>query len=90
MVPKVIKIDVEGAELEVIESLKGYIHKFQPIILMEILPSYTEGNQVRIGRQHTISAMFDELGYQIYRIIKSPSNNFSHLLTIKNNEIEVH
>ncbi len=88
--PRIIKIDVEGAEYEVIESMRASIDNFKPIILLEILPSYTEDNTERIKRQNKISQIFNELNYQMYRIIKSPANNYSHLISIINNEIEVH
>ena len=88
--PRIIKIDVEGAEYEVIESMKDTIENHKPIILLEILPSYTKDNTERIERQNKISRIFNELHYQIYRIIKSSTNNYSHLIPIINNEIEVH
>jgi len=88
--PRIIKIDVEGAEYEVIESMSATIDNFKPIILLEILPSYTKDNAERIKRQNKISKIFNELHYQMYRIIKSSSNNYSHLIPIINNEIEVH
>jgi FkbM family methyltransferase len=88
--PRIVKIDVEGAELQVIESLREVVKKFNPIVLMEILPSYTIENSERINRQNTISKIFTDLGYQIYRICKLSSNHFSHLSALHQNQIEIH
>jgi FkbM family methyltransferase len=88
--PRIVKIDVEGAELQVIQSLRDVIKKFNPIVLMEILPSYTKENIERIDRQNTISKIFTDLGYQIYRICKLSSNHFSHLSALHQNQFEIH
>ncbi len=57
---------------------------------MEILPSYAIENSERINRQNTISKIFTDLGYQIYRIFKLSSNHFSHLSALHQNQIEIH
>ncbi len=88
--PRIVKIDVEGAELQVIESLMNIVKKFNPIVLMEILPSYTTENLERINRQNILSEIFTDLDYQIYRIFKLNSNNFSHLSPLHQNQIEIH
>lgn len=75
---KAIKIDVEGAELEVIESLKSLISKNQPVILIEILPVYSVKNTFRIERQQKIETILNELDYVIYRVIKK-DNKFDVL-----------
>lgn len=77
-----IKIDVEGAELEVIESLKDLIAKNQPVILIEILPVYTDDNKVRLERQQKIEAILKELNYLIYRV-KKLDNKFESIVQIE-------
>jgi FkbM family methyltransferase len=64
----VIRIDVEGAELEIIESLKNYIEQNKPIIVCEILPVYSIENSERLNRQTKIEAIFKSLNYKIKRI----------------------
>lgn len=71
----ILKIDVEGAELEVLESLEAVIGKSHPFILMEILPVYSTGNIYRIERQEKIERILKQFNYTIYRIIKSNQNN---------------
>ena len=66
----VLKIDVEGAELEVIAGFYELINKFQPIILLEILPIYHAGNQFRLERQKEVIKIIWDLNYLIFRIIK--------------------
>jgi FkbM family methyltransferase len=68
---KMIKIDVEGAELEVLESMKDLIQKNQPLILIEVLPAYSKDNTVRIERQEKIEALLTLLDYCIYKIVKT-------------------
>lgn len=72
---KAIKIDVEGAEMEVMDSLKNLIKKNQSIVLIEILPVYTSENTFRLERQQKIEAILIELDYLIYRVIKK-NNKF--------------
>ena len=67
----VLKIDVEGGELEVIKTLRKEIAKHKPVILMEILPVYEEENKSRLSRQEEIQAILDELGYAWFRVKKA-------------------
>lgn len=73
----ILKIDVEGAELEVLESLEKIIEITYPFILMEILPVYNTENTYRIERQEKIELILYQFNYIIYRIIKSNQNNTS-------------
>ena len=66
----VIKIDVEGGELEVLSSMKNEIVLNQPVILIEILPAYREDNFIRIQRQNEIQQLFKDWGYSVFRVIK--------------------
>ncbi len=67
----VLKIDVEGAELEVIKSFKQAIEKSKPIILIEILPVYDAGNGDRMERQNEIQNILFDLSYSIFRVKKT-------------------
>jgi FkbM family methyltransferase len=69
----IIKIDVEGAELEVLTSIKCAISENQPIILIEILPAYNNEYRDRVERQNKISVLMKELGYEILRVHKNKS-----------------
>jgi FkbM family methyltransferase len=66
----VIKIDVEGGELDVLSTMKEDIILNQPIILIEILPAYKEDNRIRIQRQNDIQQLFKECNYTFFRVIK--------------------
>ena len=78
----VIKIDVEGAELEVIESLHDKIKQDKPYILMEILPAYSKENKDRIDRQEKIKSLLDTLDYKIYRVNKS-ADQFINFVSVE-------
>ncbi len=67
----VIKIDVEGAELEVLTSLKVSIFENKPIIFFEILPAYNKDFSMRMERQNKIGMLLKDLGYDILRIHKA-------------------
>ena len=69
----IIKIDVEGAELEVLTSIKCAIRENRPIILIEILPAYSSENIDRIERQNKIAVLMKELDYEILRVHKNKS-----------------
>lgn len=66
--PGVLKIDVEGGELEVIMGLMETIKKFRPAVLCEILPVYRPDNYFRIDRQKALLEFFNSNKYLLYRI----------------------
>ena len=63
-----IKIDVEGAELGVLESV--FEVNNSALIICEILPVYSKNNTERLGRQKAIESLLVKNEYLIYRIIK--------------------
>jgi FkbM family methyltransferase len=67
----IIKIDVEGAELEVLQGLVDTIKSKRPSVIMEILPCYTSENVMRIKRQEQVERIFDSLNYKMFRIKKN-------------------
>lgn len=82
-----IKVDVEGAELEVFQGMKNSLKKFKPLIVVEVLPSYTKSNRFRIERQGQLFEILDELDYLIYQIIKKRK---SLQLRYCNNSFPIH
>ncbi len=74
-----IKIDVEGAELEVFETLLQVITSWRPMILVEILPVRDELDTIKIARQEKIEKMFRNLDFDFYRINKTSKAKFTHL-----------
>jgi len=79
----IVKIDVEGSELEVLNALKSGIIENNPIILLEVLPAYSPDNSKRIERQNKIMQLMIELNYAIYRIVKNRNNKFEGILKIE-------
>lgn len=61
----VIKIDVEGGELEVVRGLISTIRKHRPYIICEILPTYN--HEFRINRQEELCRIIRSIDYRIYR-----------------------
>jgi FkbM family methyltransferase len=66
----VVKIDVEGAELEVVKSLREVFEAHRPITLLEVLPVYSSENLMRQERQEELEGIFNELNYSFFRVIK--------------------
>ena len=61
--PDVIKIDVEGAEPQVLRGMEQFLRKNAPLVVMEYLVS---SNQNEAHRQAVVFAQ--ALGYEIFRI----------------------
>ncbi len=82
----VIKIDVEGAELEVVRGFKNTLMQERPFVICEILPVYhlnSANLRIRKERQDELLKELRNFNYRVYRI-----KNGSQLWSI--NEIGVH
>lgn len=86
----VIKIDVEGAELEVIRGLRGTIAKYRPYLLFEVLPHFLARTKkeldektkaVRDERHTNIQIELRELGYLLFQI--QPKGGIKEVTSIK-------
>src|SRR5262249_28647560 len=80
----VIKIDVEGAELEVVRGLAHTISTCRPSIICEVLPTYSGADGRRTFREPRIGALLDilhRLDYQLFRLM--PSGEAISLATIE-------
>jgi len=67
----ILKIDVEGAELEVLLGFEDWIVSNQPNIIIEILPVYDADNTYRLKRQQQIEDLLLKWNYGIFRIGKN-------------------
>lgn len=76
----IIKIDVEGSELEVLKALSSIIVRDQPFVICEILPVYHQNNHFRIQRQRELLAILESWNFKIFRI--KPDGQLSLLRTI--------
>jgi len=73
----VIKIDVEGAERDVVTGLAATIDRHRPFIICEVLPVYdtSSGNgQFRLARQKDIQTFRREHHYRIHRVRSSDAS----------------
>jgi len=84
----IVKIDVEGAESEVLAGMSEAIARDRPWISVEILPCYRADNTERIARQQTIEALMQRLDYRLMRVRKSADGAFGGLEPIE--EIGIH
>jgi FkbM family methyltransferase len=81
-----IKIDVEGAEYEVLKGMEKAIEKYQPIIICEVLDSYSanvlEFTQERAAK---LCKMLKSWNYNIIRLQTKASDivNYEKIETIK-------
>lgn len=71
----VVKIDVEGAELEVIHSISLLIEKDRPVIILEVLPN--KGIALRESRNKEMAYKLKQLKYSFYRIIKTSHDTYA-------------
>jgi FkbM family methyltransferase len=78
----VVKIDVEGAELEVVQTLNALVSRDRPVILLEVLPAYSESNTLRVTRQLELERNLRGLDYALLRIQKSQADQYTGLTAI--------
>jgi len=64
--PNLIKIDVEGAELEVLQGASGVLRSFHPLIFLEAHSAMLEKSCVQ---------MLLDLDYEIVRLGSKPDND---------------
>lgn len=62
-----VKIDVEGGELEVLRGMEQSLMRFRPAIIIEILPPGL--HHARLQRQEEVEALFSRTGHSLFRII---------------------
>ena len=79
----ILKIDVEGAEKEVIESFSEKIISDQPYIQLEILPVYYAKNIERLVRQEAVENFLKQINYSILRIHTDKSDELLSLEEIE-------
>lgn len=84
----IIKIDVEGSELEVLHGLREILKTQRPYLLVEILPIYHDQNFVRIERQKKIEQFLRELNYSMARVKKTSAERLDCLLPL--GTIDIH
>lgn len=68
----IIKVDVEGAELEVIRGCHQYIERYRPFVVCEILPIWDESTEIgnfRKKRQEALLSIMRTLDYDLFRIL---------------------
>lgn len=67
----VLKVDVEGGELEVFRALVPVLEKSKPLVISELLPvgdANSERGSFRKKRQDAVLEIFKKLGYRIIRL----------------------
>lgn len=84
----IVKIDVEGAELEVVKSLYSVLNDYRPILILEVLPVYSNEKKMRKERQEELEQIFCNLNYLFFRVDKSANNAYIGLKKIT--EIGIH
>jgi FkbM family methyltransferase len=73
----IIKIDVEGAEIEVVESLFALVLRDRPAIVIEIPPVGKEASSFRSARNKQLVNLFDTAKYAFYRIAKTKDDKYA-------------
>jgi FkbM family methyltransferase len=73
--PGIIKIDVEGFELEVLTGLAQVVADHRPCIICEVLPAYSAHNRFRVQRQESIRTMLMKQDYNLYHISETGAVN---------------
>ena len=70
----IIKIDVEGAELEVVRGLDATLREHHPYVLCEVLPIFNESDPrwaFRKPRQDELLGRMHGAGYTLFRLLEN-------------------
>lgn len=81
----VLKVDVEGAELEVLEGARDALGR-RPFVICEILPLFSaesEKGRFRKPRQDKLLRLMHDAGYVLYRVLPTAS-------AVRLEDIEIH
>ncbi len=68
----VIKIDVEGYELEVLEGAKALIEKYMPVVIYECIPEYLAKTGQSLNDYIAFFEGFSRAGYSVHGIRSGP------------------
>ena len=72
----IVKIDVEGAELEVLESMKSVLIMERPVVLCEILWAHNQDKLRHFeDKVEKLFRLLLEINYSLFQIIKSKDMN---------------
>ena len=83
----VVKIDVEGAELDVLFGLQEAIQRDRPVLFIEVLPVYSAENTSRLQRQQQLEVQLQAWDYSLFRVMKE-KGRFAGLAPVE--EIGIH
>ena len=79
----VVKIDVEGAELDVLRGMMPRLGRDRPVLLLEILPVYEAANAARLERQEALEAVLAAENYCLLRVRKDADGAFAGVVAVE-------
>ncbi len=75
----VIKVDVEGAELEVLHALLTILKEERPFVIAELLPPQPGNENAALAKVRQIQGLFQSLNYYTVRIHKNSDSTLAKL-----------
>ena len=79
----VIKIDVEGAESQVLTGLRSLIADDEPVVLLEVLPTRGGDSASRVARQGVVERLMTTFDFGIARVVKSTDGRFAGIESVE-------
>ena len=87
---ELVKIDVEGGELMVLEGMKHLLKQEKPLVVVEILPASRENVPLRKDLNQKINRFVRDIDFGVYEILEGDNQfGFNHIEEVPLDKVDL-